>query len=171
MHIKKTLQKQGYHHRKLWDQIEQFRIANYESFLKRSHLRTIRLQLFHKPFITHVSKYIYWVLEINKATTKTTTKTWFAKVVAFFIHRTNLFHRTILLGLFFIPKQKKSIFLVCTILLLFWFLLSICFLNDFPFLYYKEQQEQQRCTNEREKQINYCVRKHAIWFVCLKQIY
>ena len=80
---------------------------------------------FSRTINPYVPKKNCEVFEINKATTKITTKTWLANVAAIFNHRISLVHRIKILG-FCNSKIKKSIFLVSIVLLMFWFLLSIC---------------------------------------------
>ena len=78
-----------------------------------------------------------------------------AKVAAIFTHKTSLLHRINVPG-FFNSKIKYGIFLVFSLLLVFWFLLSIC---KFEWLIYlswvtKNKASNIRYTTEGKNQIN-----------------
>ena len=127
------------------DQIKQFRIMNYKLFFICSESNTILLQLFLKPFITHMFQNKIRFLKLTKLQWKQQPKWGMLRLLLSLLRELRLLHRISPLGLFY-SKSKIRYSLVSIVLRCFDFYFQYTRLNNLHFLCYKEQQEQHKTT-------------------------
>ena len=98
----------------------------------------------------YIPKKNYYVFEINKATTKITSKTWLTKAAAIFTHRTSLLHSTSSPASFYSKTKMGYVFSfhTCFGVLIFTFNMRIWMTYLFSLM--KNNRNNVRCAIEGE---------------------
>ena len=114
-------------------------------------------------------KRIIKFLKLSKLQRKQQPKHDLLRSLSIFAHRTSLLHRINQLSSIILFKNKNRVYFQFPFF--FWcfgFHFRHACLNNLPFLCYKEQQEQCRCTTEGEKSKKCYARNHNMLFVPLR---